>query len=180
LFLRQGDVESGPLFSPERYCSYIKSRRKEGQEEISAAETAVCVFVPGKLKVLGELTNARETADHIHRKLRGVWNGNPIDIVYFGIGAPIAASIMEEMACLVTKNFITFGSAGGLQHRDKPESIILPTSAMREQGTVYHYLPPAVTVGTNEQAHRRVVTIVSRHIELVADAGRDLPIDLHA
>lgn len=59
----------------------------------------------------------------------------------FGVGAPIAAILIEELAAFGVKNFISVGTAGALQTDLKLGSIIVCDQAIRDEGTSYHYLP---------------------------------------
>ncbi|MFW9943169.1 MAG: nucleoside phosphorylase [Candidatus Thorarchaeota archaeon] len=58
----------------------------------------------------------------------------------FGIGAPIAAILLEELAAFGIKNFISVGTAGALQKDLKLGSLVLCEKAIRDEGTSYHYL----------------------------------------
>ena len=64
------------------------------------------------------------------------------------VGAPAAAGFLEEIAMRVnTKKFVVFGGAGCLQKKIAHGKVIVPTFAWRDEGTSYHYAPPADTVG---------------------------------
>jgi uridine phosphorylase len=54
-----------------------------------------------------------------------------------GIGAPNAATVLEELIALGGRQFLNLGTAGGLHH----EGIFLCNKALRDEGTSYHYLP---------------------------------------
>jgi len=54
-----------------------------------------------------------------------------------GIGAPNAATVLEELIALGGKEFINLGFCGGL----KDFGIFLCEKALRDEGTSYHYLP---------------------------------------
>ena len=59
----------------------------------------------------------------------------------FGIGAPVAAVIVEEWIAFGVRRFISIGTAGGLQ-RDLPiGAITLVDRAIRDEGVSHHYLP---------------------------------------
>lgn len=64
----------------------------------------------------------------------------------FGIGAPALTSVAEEMMAWGTKRIIIMSLAGGLQAHLKPGSIVVCNRAIRDEGTSYHYLPPAKDV----------------------------------
>ncbi len=61
----------------------------------------------------------------------------------FGVGGPTVSIVMEELAELGIKNFISIGTAGSLQPDVKLGSFVLCTKALRDEGTSYHYLPPS-------------------------------------
>lgn len=55
------------------------------------------------------------------------------------IGAPAAAMQLEEMIALGIKNIVMVGSCGCLDKSIEEYTIIVPTSAIRDEGTSYHY-----------------------------------------
>jgi uridine phosphorylase len=61
----------------------------------------------------------------------------------FGIGAPTAAVVMEELTALGAHSFITMGVAGSIHPSCDIGSIVLCTGAVRDEGLSYHYLAPA-------------------------------------
>lgn len=59
----------------------------------------------------------------------------------FGIGAPVAAVILEEWIAFGVNRIVSIGIAGGLQ-RDLPiGAITLVDRAIRDEGVSHHYLP---------------------------------------
>lgn len=79
----------------------------------------------------------------------------------FGIGAPALTSIAEEMVAWGTKRAIILSLAGGLQTDLDPGSIVLCNSAIRDEGTSYHYLPPA----KNVEASATLVSAISKTLK---------------
>ena len=78
--------------------------------------------------------------------------GKAIALVHPGVGAPLAAGTLEEMIALGCSRFVTCGGSGVLD-RDIPMGrILVPISAIRDEGTSYHYLPPAREVAPTEAA----------------------------
>lgn len=57
------------------------------------------------------------------------------------IGGPAAVSMMEELHARGVEKFIIFGSCGELTNDLKKGSFMIPTEALRDEGTSYHYLP---------------------------------------
>lgn len=60
-----------------------------------------------------------------------------------GVGAPLAVGLLEEIIALGCKKFIVCGGAGVLDKNIALGHIIIPSVAVRDEGTSYHYLPPA-------------------------------------
>jgi uridine phosphorylase len=58
-----------------------------------------------------------------------------------GIGAPAAVAQLEVQAELGVERCVSIGTAGGFQADQEPGDAVLLTSAVRDEGTSYHYLP---------------------------------------
>lgn len=67
-------------------------------------------------------------------------------------GAPGAADTLEELHAMGAEKFIVCGGAGCLRPGMALGGLILPHSAVRDEGTSYHYLPPEREVGCDAQA----------------------------
>lgn len=55
------------------------------------------------------------------------------------IGAPMAVGHLEELKACGFENFIVLGSCGVLDKSLAADKIIIPSSALRDEGTSYHY-----------------------------------------
>jgi uridine phosphorylase len=64
----------------------------------------------------------------------GVANG-------FGIGAPAASTVLEDLIALGVRRFISIGAAGCLDPEIEFGEIVVCTSAIRDEGLSHHYLP---------------------------------------
>ncbi|MFW6289269.1 MAG: nucleoside phosphorylase [Spirochaetota bacterium] len=84
-------------------------------------------------------------------------DGVPIGLFACGVGAPLAAGQLEELIMLGYRNFIVCGGAGVLDREIQFGRIIVCTSALREEGTSYHYLPPGLAVEPDRDATRILV-----------------------
>jgi len=60
----------------------------------------------------------------------------------FGIGAPVTASLTEEMIAWGVKKFIILSWGGALQTSLNTGDIVIPDKAIRDEGVSHHYLPP--------------------------------------
>ncbi len=61
----------------------------------------------------------------------------------FGIGAPTAVTVVEELIAWGVKSFISIGTAGTLQPSISIGDIVLCERAIRDEGTSFHYIAPA-------------------------------------
>jgi uridine phosphorylase len=59
----------------------------------------------------------------------------------FGIGAPVAAMVLEELVALGTREFVSIGIAGCLQPRCQFGAAVVCAGAIRDEGVSHHYLP---------------------------------------
>lgn len=70
--------------------------------------------------------------------------GTDIGIVKTTVGAPVTSILIQEINYTAScKKFVLFGSCGGLDSTIPPSKLIVPSAAYRDEGTSYHYLPPA-------------------------------------
>ncbi len=86
-----------------------------------------------------------------------------VAVFHPGIGAPFCAGNMEEVIALGGEKFIACGGAGVLDKAIAVGHIIVPISAVRDEGTSYHYLPPSREVEVNKIAVRAIEQILQKH-----------------
>ena len=73
-------------------------------------------------------------------------------------GAPGAAVTLEELHAMGCKKFIICGGAGALTKDSKVGEIVIPVSAVRDEGTSYHYLEPSREIECHKETVRTVVS----------------------
>ena len=71
-------------------------------------------------------------------------------------GAPGAAVTLEELHAMGCERFLDCGGAGALERNSRMGEIIVPTSAVRDEGVSYHYLEPAREVACHQGAVQTV------------------------
>ncbi len=72
----------------------------------------------------------------------GKYKGMPVSIASTGMGGPSTAIVLEELANIGAKTFIRIGTCGALKKGIKPGDIIIPTAAIRAEGTTKEYIAP--------------------------------------
>ena len=73
------------------------------------------------------------------------------------LGAPQAARMLEILSAMGVEKFVVCGGAGTLDDTITGEKILLARAAVRDEGTSYHYLPPAREVIIKEKVRQKVV-----------------------
>lgn len=79
-------------------------------------------------------------------------NGQSIALTMPFATAPGAAGTIEELHAMGCGAFLVCGGAGSLRSDLTVGKLILPAAAVRDEGTSYHYLPPAREVACPAQA----------------------------
>lgn len=88
--------------------------------------------------------------------------GEKLALFHPMLGAPFAALFLEDIIALGCKKFIVCGGSGALQKELTFGHLIVPTSAVRDEGTSYHYMPASREVKINEEVLNTIETVLSR------------------
>ena len=67
-----------------------------------------------------------------------------ITIINFGMGSPMAATVMDLLTAINPKAVLFLGKCGGLRKITKLGDLILPIAAVRAEGTSNSYMPSEV------------------------------------
>jgi len=67
-----------------------------------------------------------------------------ITIINFGMGSPVAATVMDLLTAIHPKAVLFLGKTGVLKKKIDVGELILPIAAIRGEGTSNDYLPPEV------------------------------------
>ena len=128
---------------------------------IDIAENCVlCFFDEAIEKILAEYPH-KVVADFIAASLKFPvyeldYKGNRAALIQAGVGAPVAGAQIEELTALGCKKFINCGSCGVLKKEIAVGHLIIPTAAIRDEGTSYHYVKPAREITAN----KRVIKVI--------------------
>lgn len=87
-----------------------------------------------------------ETANGPYPIYALTYKGQQFALYLSPVGAPAAASFMEETIAKGGQKFVFFGSCGVLRKDLAEGHFVVPTAAVRDEGTSYHYLPAAPKV----------------------------------
>jgi uridine phosphorylase len=148
--LDESKYESRPFFNPSDFVGYVAGR---GELAASRAPEAVVLSYQSSLFDHACAAHACTPAPGYF----GKWlryldeTGGRVAIAGgFGVGAPAAAVMLEELIAFGSRRFVSVGTAGSLRLDLPPGSLVVCDSAFRDEGTSYHYLPGGAPVLPSE------------------------------
>ena len=86
-----------------------------------------------------------------------------ITIINFGMGSPMAATIMDLLSAISPKAVLFLGKAGGLKKKNKIGDLVLPIAAIRGEGTSTDYFPPEVPALPAFALQKAISTTIRDH-----------------
>jgi uridine phosphorylase len=90
-------------------------------------------------------------------------HSKPVTVICPGIGASVASIILEIFIALGYRKFVACGSAGVLRSDIQTGSVVIPTSALRDEGTSFHYQPPSRYIQINPEVVKKLEMILVKH-----------------
>ncbi len=164
---RHRDPTASPLFEfdPAREAIIEPDRAVRG---FRVPELVVLSFFRDAIERLGEEAGATEIGQleselGRYPVLEVEWAGRRVGIAQGGVGAPLAAGWMEELIALGARRFMVAGGAGVLVPDLALGHVIVPTAAIRDEGTSHHYLPPSRSVEPDAAALAAISRTLERH-----------------
>lgn len=102
----------------------------------------------------------------IGRPMQTATNSHGLSIINFGIGSANAATIMDLLVARAPKGVLFLGKCGGLKRSTEIGHFILPTAAIRGEGTSHDYKPKEVPALPSFKLHKFVSDkIIQRELE---------------
>jgi AMP nucleosidase len=86
-----------------------------------------------------------------------------ISIINFGMGSPMAATVMDLLTATMPKAVLFLGKCGGLKSSSKLGDLILPIAAVRGEGTSDEYMPKEVPALPSFRLQRAVSSMIKKH-----------------
>jgi uridine phosphorylase len=77
------------------------------------------------------------------------YQGRRVAFIHPGVGAPMAAGLLEEVIAFGCRKFIVCGGCGVLEKQIAVGHLIVVSAAVRDEGTSYQYLPPGREVAAH-------------------------------
>jgi uridine phosphorylase len=91
------------------------------------------------------------------------FNGQRLAVIHPRIGAAMGAAMLDRTIARGARKFIACGGAGVLDSKIAVGHIIVPSSAIRDEGASYHYLPPSREVAPHPRALAAIEKTLKRN-----------------
>lgn len=122
----------------------------EPSEQVAARDVPVACVITffgdavHRLRESGraQLITANAWEDGPHPLFEMEHEGQRLALLHSGVGAPLAGALLEEVIAMGCRAFVVCGGAGVLQPKLAVGHLIVVDSAVRDEGTSHHYLPP--------------------------------------
>jgi uridine phosphorylase len=106
---------------------------------------------------------SRELGGHLIYRI--VHGETPVAVFHPGVGAPLAVQHFEQAIAAGGRFFVACGGAGAVQPGLALGHIVVPDAAVRDEGTSFHYAPPARIIQVDPaSAEIAVATLSERGI----------------
>lgn len=98
-------------------------------------------------------------------------DGPEVCLMHPGVGAPMSAALLEEAIGHGIRTVVAVGGAGSLHQELTLGHVVVPTKALRDEGTSYHYVAPNRWIEAQPRATAAITAILDAHrIPYVAGA----------
>lgn len=158
MILTEFDQSIKSTFNPEEVA-----QRVEGFPEIGIScfsnnliEKVIKNF---DYKIIGYLNNSNE--DIPIYKIN--YKGKDVVVYMSRVGAPACVVNYEEMIAMGLKKLVLFGTCGVLKKEIDDLAIIVPSHAIRDEGTSYHYKEASDEIEVNKQYRDIFENILKEH-----------------
>jgi len=90
---------------------------------------------------------------------------NDVEVALFNspVGAPSCIAIHEDLYAMGVEKMIVFGTCGVLNSEIEDCAIIIPDSAVRDEGTSYHYAPSSEEIVVNKDFKHVFIDILDSY-----------------
>lgn len=149
--------------SPE---AVIEPSRVIGAMDI-APHAVLCFFQDTIAKVVAE--HGGRVVDHMVSEIgRNAvyeldYEGRRLTVAHPGVGAPLAAAFLEELIARGCRSFVACGGAGVLVPDVALGHVVVPTAAIRDEGTSYHYRPAGRAAHPSPAAVTAILDVLDTH-----------------
>jgi uridine phosphorylase len=114
----------------------------------------------GRLEKICEIRTSILVPIEVHKL---DYEGKPVVVVNPGVGAPHVAAIFEELIASGCRKIVACGATGVLKSELDSGAIVIPSSALRDEGTSYHYCPPSRVIEMDKDVVKKLEAVLIKH-----------------
>lgn len=135
--------------------------------ELELPRKCVFAFLGDYIDVYAEKTETRQVSKFISATKHypiyiTQYKGEEIVLCQAPVGAAPAVQILDWLIAYGVREIISAGSCGALE--PFPEStFLIPSKALRDEGTSYHYAPPSRFIEISESARKAIEETILEH-----------------
>jgi len=127
----------------------------------------LCFFLEIIEEVCGqdraEEVTAFKLENGTHRLVALKTDHGTVGVMHPGVGAPLAAGLLEAAIVSGGRHFVACGGAGSVSPGLVLGHVVVPSAAVRDEGTSYHYLEPSREVRLDPQVVSELVAVLVDH-----------------
>lgn len=136
------------------------------KEEVACPKTCVSFFSKSIMKEFlkiykPEILFTIDNATAVYPIYKINYKGEDLCVMQASVGASVCVGNFEDASVHGIKNILLVGSCGCLKEGLEDYSIIIPTSALRDEGTSYHYAKPSDEI----KLDKKVVSCIENKIK---------------
>ncbi len=91
------------------------------------------------------------------------YEGHELALFMSRVGAPVCIVQYEELFAMGLEKIVVFGTCGVLDKEIDDLAIIIPNSAVRDEGTSYHYMKSSKEVEVNPKYQEEFIKLLKEH-----------------
>lgn len=163
--LRNKHISSPSVFAPTALLREARRQKRLG----AASVPAVCILDPDgdlvrTLRAAGK-TERFEGWPCYHSELdRFALGGQRVGIIGRVVGSSFAVLVAEELFASGCRLLVSLTSAGQIVPSGPPPYFVIIDRALRDEGTSYHYAPPAEFADADPRLVAAALAAVSAHL----------------
>ena len=158
MLLEEFDETKNATFDPEEVVNVIPGFPKVGVScfSVKLFDQLISKFNAEKI---AEVKNGNGKFDIY--KIN--YDGKELALFMSIVGAPSCTAEYEELFVMGLEKVVVFGTCGVLDREIDDLAIIIPNSAVRDEGTSYHYAKPSYEIEVNPKYQKQFIELIKEH-----------------
>ena len=158
MLLHEFDPNPMAVINPKDTCKPV-----EGCPKVAVSCFARKTFYRMVERLGAEEIALTKTANLVIPIYRARYKEKDIALYEADVGAPACVGMLEDLFAMGVEKLVLFGTCGVLDRSIEDCGIIIPTSALRDEGTSFHYAPPSDEITVNPKYREEFIEILDRH-----------------